>query len=341
MLIKYSKCKNIAFRINFCYISSVKIAFVGKGGSGKTTLASTVARCLSSKSLPVIAFDADINQHLGQSLGLREEEVVNIPALGLEIHKIKEYLKGDNAMVTDLSKMVKTTPPARGSRLLTVTENNDLYNHFVKEVEGIKLMAVGPFTKEDLGVKCYHSKTGSVELLLNHMVDKEDEYVLADMTAGADSFSSGLFTRFDITFLVVEPTVKSVGVYKQYKKYAQDHDVAIKVIANKVEDDSDLEFIRERVGNDLVAVFSRSKFIRAMEKGEMLPISKLEPENIKALDNIISEVGKQEKDWDKYYQQAIEFHLKNAKSWANEAAGDDLTKLVDTEFSLKEVVDSM
>ena len=29
---------------------------------------------------------------------------------------------------------------------------------------------------------------------------------MVDMTAGADSFASGLFTRFDLTFLVCEPT---------------------------------------------------------------------------------------------------------------------------------------
>ena len=38
---------------------------------------------------------------------------------------------------------------------------------------------------------CYHSKVGAVELLLNHLVDGPGEYVVVDMTAGADSFASG------------------------------------------------------------------------------------------------------------------------------------------------------
>ena len=38
-------------------------------------------------------------------------------------------------------------------------------------------MASGPFTEDDLGVSCCHSKTGAVELYLNHLVDAEDEYV--------------------------------------------------------------------------------------------------------------------------------------------------------------------
>jgi len=43
----------------------MKIAFVGKGGSGKTTLSSLFIRHLAAARVPVLAIDADINQHLG------------------------------------------------------------------------------------------------------------------------------------------------------------------------------------------------------------------------------------------------------------------------------------
>ena len=319
----------------------MKIAFVGKGGSGKTTLASITARYLVERKMPVLAIDADINQHLGQSLGLSEADVSRIPAMGLEMDRIKEYLIGTNANINSVSEMVKTTPPGTGSRLITVTEDNPLYQHFVKEVDSIRLMVVGPFTEEDLGVKCYHSKTGSVEMVLNHLIDKEGEYVLVDMTAGADSFASGLFTRFDVTFLIVEPTVKSVSVYEQYKRYAEQYAVHIRVIGNKIEDASDSAFIRERVGNDLVATFSHSQFIRAMEKGVMHPLSEMELENTEEVNKIIAEVNSQAKDWDKYYEQAVKFHKKNAESWANAAAGTNVMLQIDPSFSLKDMAEQM
>lgn len=180
-----------------------------------------------------------------------------------------------------------------------------------------------------------------MELLLNHLVDTHKEYVLVDMSAGADAFASGLFTRFDVTFLVVEPTVKSVSVYAQYKNYAEQYGVCIRVIGNKIEDESDAVFIREHVGSDLVATFSRSQFVRAMEKGMVRPLSDLEPENTTALGHIIAEMDRRKKDWDKYHKQAVEFHRKNAESWANAAAGIDLTEQIDPSFSLRDAVAAM
>ncbi|WP_194921294.1 nucleotide-binding protein, partial [Catenulispora rubra] len=58
----------------------MKIAFVGKGGSGKTTLSALFARQLAADGAEVVAVDADINQHLGVALGLGEREAAGVPA---------------------------------------------------------------------------------------------------------------------------------------------------------------------------------------------------------------------------------------------------------------------
>src|SRR5690349_17168603 len=47
----------------------MRIAFVGKGGSGKTTVSAVFSRCLAEQGHRVVAIDADINQHLAQALG--------------------------------------------------------------------------------------------------------------------------------------------------------------------------------------------------------------------------------------------------------------------------------
>ena len=314
----------------------MKVAFVGKGGSGKTTASSLVSRFLASQSLPVIAIDADINQHLGRTLGMLKEDAAHIPAMGMEIMRIKEYLRGSNTRILSGSAMIKTTPPGSGSRFIRMNEQNPIYDYFSRDIQGVKLLAVGPFDEDDLGVKCYHSKTGSVELLLNHFIDYKKEYLIVDMTAGADSFSSGLFTRFDITFLVVEPTIKSISVYEQYKQYAKNHQVHIGVIANKIESQDDIDFLQSHVGEDMVAILHQSAFVKKTDRGEVLPIDSLEPENIASVKKIIAVIDGQKKDWGKFYDQAVEFHLKNATSWGNTAAGTDLASQVDEQFSYPE-----
>ena len=50
------------------------IAIAGKGGSGKTTLAGTVARVLARGGREVWAIDADSTPNLGITLGLSREQ---------------------------------------------------------------------------------------------------------------------------------------------------------------------------------------------------------------------------------------------------------------------------
>ncbi|MCZ4509435.1 ATP-binding protein [Streptomyces sp. ActVer] len=320
----------------------MKIAFVGKGGSGKTTLSSLFVRHLASTGSPVVAVDADINQHLGPALGLTDEEAERLPAMGDRLALIKDYLRGSNPRITSTETMIKTTPPGEGSRLLRVCEDNPVYEACARPVEldggAVRLMVTGPFTEADLGVSCYHSKTGAVELCLNHLVDGQSEYIVVDMTAGSDSFASGMFTRFDITFLVAEPTRKGVSVYRQYKEYARDFGVTLKVVGNKVQGQDDIDFLRGEVGDDLLLTVGHSDWVRAMEKGRPPRFEQLEDGNRRALHALqaAADATYEQRDWERYTRQMVHFHLKNAQSWGNERTGADLAAQVDPEFVLRE-----
>ena len=88
----------------------MRVAFAGKGGSGKTTLSSLFIRHLAGQGLPVVAIDADINQHLAEALGASQDP----PALGAHLPQIKDYLRGTNPRISSAAAMVKTTPPGPG-----------------------------------------------------------------------------------------------------------------------------------------------------------------------------------------------------------------------------------
>ena len=60
----------------------MRIAIAGKGGSGKTTIAGTLARALARSGRDVLAIDADSNPNLAAVLGLDPEEsrpIVDLP----------------------------------------------------------------------------------------------------------------------------------------------------------------------------------------------------------------------------------------------------------------------
>jgi len=330
---------------NATTLTNMKIAFVGKGGSGKTTLSSLFVRHLAAAQVPVLAIDADINQHLGPALGLDEDDAAALPALGAHLPEIKEYLRGANPRIDSAGTMIKTTPPGQGSRLLRLVEDNPVYTACAHTValDGeatARLMVTGPFSESDLGVACYHSKVGAVELCLNHLVDGRDEYLVVDMTAGSDSFASGMFTRFDMTFLVAEPTRKGVAVYRQYKEYARDFGVGLAVIGNKVQGEDDLAFLRAEVGDDLLVTFGHSDWVRAMEKGRPPRFEMLEQANREALRTVHEHADRayEARDWARYTHQMTHFHEKNARNWGNEKTGADLVAQIDPAFVLSEAL---
>jgi CO dehydrogenase maturation factor len=311
----------------------VKIAFVGKGGAGKTTLAALFARHLAARGRTVLALDADINQNLAGALGAAPEAGAP-PALGEHLDDIKGYLRGANPRISSVAAMVKTTPPGRGSRLLRVADTNPVWDRCVRTIGGVRVAVTGGFTEPDLGVSCYHSKVGAVELILNHLVDRDDEYIIVDMTAGADAFASGLFTRFDRTFIVCEPTVRGVGVHRQYRDYARGYPLAISVLGNKVTGPADAVFLRERVGAALLACFGVSGYVRAAEQGRPGPLGALEPGAQAVLRDMHAAVDATARDWAGFTRCAVDFHLRNARAWANARTGEDLAGQIDPDFVL-------
>lgn len=59
----------------------MRIAIAGKGGSGKTTIAGTLARILARDGRSVLAVDADTNPNLAATLGIRPERAQDIIGL--------------------------------------------------------------------------------------------------------------------------------------------------------------------------------------------------------------------------------------------------------------------
>ncbi len=308
----------------------MRIAFVGKGGSGKTTSAAVFSRYLAALGLPVLAVDADINQHLGQALG---HDGPPPRALGADMAWLKDHLRGTNPRIPSSEVMIKTSPPGPGSRLLDLDPSGELLTRYAATTsDGVRYLVTGEFAEADIGVSCYHSKTGAVELYLNHLIDGPGEYVVVDMTAGADAFASGLFTRFDLTVLVSEPTRRGVGVFRQYDEHAAGHGVALRVLGNKIAGPEDVCWLREQVGDSLLGCLGQSAWVRAAERGAVAPVAELESSNRSTFAAVLAALDAQTRDWAAYHRGTVEFHLRNATAWGNRAVGTDLAEQVDPDF---------
>jgi CO dehydrogenase maturation factor len=76
----------------------MKIAFAGKGGSGKTTIAGIFARILAQRGHEVWAIDADSNPNLGMTIGVPADARKKIKALEGGILKEATDQKGQRTM---------------------------------------------------------------------------------------------------------------------------------------------------------------------------------------------------------------------------------------------------
>lgn len=268
-----------------------------------------MARYRASQGDVVLALDADINQHLAAGLGYGGE----LPNMGIELRAIKQHLIGARRDIT-LAAMTKTMPPANGSNIVQLRQDDWFINRFARETDdGIWIAGAGEIPDGNVGVRCYHGLNGAVELVLGHLDDEPDETVIVDMTAGADVFSSSLFTKVDVLVVVVEPTLKSLSVYDQCVRYVTQHNVPLLVLANKIEHEDDKVFVDAHI--DTVAVYAPlSRYVRLLERGQTPPLAECEPGVIRALEVLWGALARYERDTEGFRAKAAAMHERFVES---------------------------
>ena len=309
----------------------MKIAFVGKGGSGKSTAASLFARYATKHFKEVITIDADINQHFGRLLGIEEGTLCTLPSLGHELPQIREYVQGTNTRIKSPSHFRMTTPPGKGSRAVEANHDDPLLSRYLTEKDGVYFCTTGEFENKDVGMICYHGKTMATEIVLNHLADSSNECVIVDMTAGADAFSTGIFLKFDMIVLVVEPTAQSLSVYTQYKEYSKEYSLNLSVIGNKIDEPIDEEFIKINTKEDYIGSLPYTKEVRNLERQK--PLSFDFYNEISTVFNTLSiRLAGVEKNWGKFYNDLITLHKKHAESWLNTSFQTNFEEQIDPDF---------
>lgn len=243
-----------------------KIAFVGKGGSGKSTLSSLFITYLHHKvGADTLALDADLNMNLAGLLGVKFPAEKYLSDLG-NAGEFRKFLKGNNSLIRDENAFLPTTPPGPGSNLITSVNDRNLdpYAVLIAEKPALNLVTVGTYVAEEIGQACYHTNLFAVENLLMHLDLPNDNWVVADMVAGTDAFSYSLHLQFDAIILIAEPTPESAEVCRLYFGLAKEAGIEnlVHIIANKVEDEEDVDFIRSVTGREPLGIISSMSSLR-------------------------------------------------------------------------------
>lgn len=321
----------------------MRIAFVGKGGSGKTTIAALFTHYLVNKNKKVLAIDGDINMHMGELLGFEEQIPVNKQiSTPVVADTIKSYLIGNNKRIKEISDFKKTTPPTKDSNFLFLSDsNNQILRNFSISKGNLYFMAVGTYDSETIGTACYHNNLAVFESLLSHTIDG-DEYIVVDMVAGTDAFANTLHAQFDLLVLVIEPTKKGLEVFRQYYDLAKSAGIekSVVVIGNKIRGEEDKKFLKSSIPDWLLlGFFSDSAYLRRFEQlGGKLNIDLLEKENYELIGELFRKFSSIKPDRKKRLEKLWDLHVKYVSQDYIKTSSGDLTNQIDRSFDPEKVI---
>ena len=209
----------------------MKIAVTGKGGVGKTTLASSLA-CIFSKEKNVFVIDADSDMNLATSLGVHEY----IAPISSMRELIKERTGAESG--TSFGEIFKMNPK--------ISDLPDKLSYDYKGDGSLKLMVMG--TVEKGGEGCFCPATVLLKALLRNIIVKKEEIVILDMEAGIEHLGRRTAESVDLMVIVVEPGLKSLETAERIKKLSED--IGIKKIVsvlNKYSSNEEKDFVEKKL----------------------------------------------------------------------------------------------
>lgn len=155
----------------------MRVAFIGKGGSGKSSIAGTVARLLARGGEPVLALDVDTLPGLSFSLGLGRVADAGLPADLAERREKVGWVMRDAVAAEDLVEQ-----------------------HALRGPDGIRFLQLGKLPG--------NVRPGS-SVAFRHVLEtfrKPGWSMVGDLAAGTRQSSGGWADFAEVVAVVVEPT---------------------------------------------------------------------------------------------------------------------------------------
>lgn len=224
----------------------------GKGGCGKSTITSMLAREYARNGKQVLVIDTDESNY-----GLHRQ-------LGCELPKnLTDFFGGR----PDIMK-AKT-----GDAILFDSKRKieDIPSEYVSENAGVKLIAIGKINEADEGCAC------AMGVLTKNLLPNLDlganDIVLIDSEAGVEHFGRGVDNLVDKIFMVIDPSFESLRLAGKIGDMGAALGKEVFYVLNKA-DDEQIEDMREAMGEkEIAAIIKMNRTVLQKGlKGEALDV---------------------------------------------------------------------
>ena len=213
----------------------LRVAFIGKGGAGKSTLAGTTCRFLARSGHRILALDVDTLPGLGLSLG---------------------YRNGVPRLPDGLARRVE----GKGWQVVEGFRPAELVDRYSGEApDGIRYLELG---KLPGGVK------PAVTMAFRQVMDRfrrRGWTMIADLAAGTRQPYAGWAGFADIKVIVSDPSAKGLLTARRLAA------VGTHVVATKVRADGDAEHVEATVGLPLLGVIPYDEELAEAERQGLAP----------------------------------------------------------------------
>ena len=222
----------------------MRVAFAGKGGAGKSTIAGTFARLLARRDQPVLALDSDPMPGLPYSLGVAVDD-----------HPIP-----DDVVVAG---------PEGGPRWVLHPDLDAaaIVDRYAAGCpDGVRYLQFGNLWGPVVRLQQAQHAWSQVVAEL----DRDRWHLVGDLPGGTRQAMFGWARYADTVCVVVEPTVKSMHPARRLLTLprARWGPSSLMLVVNKARDDSDADRVSERLGMQPAAVIPHDPdAVRADRRG--------------------------------------------------------------------------
>ncbi len=197
------------------------IAVAGKGGSGKTSVASLIIRYLKNNDkVPILAVDADSNANLGESLGLSIKQTVG-------------------SIIASFNKEKINIPAGMTKGAYLEYKLNEI----IVESKGFDLITMG----RGEGPDCYCYPNEVLRMFIDTMTDNY-AYTVMDNEAGMEHLSRRTTQNIDALLIISDHSVKGVRTVGRIRDLVSELKLVVRrqfVIINFAPTDVDPLIIKE------------------------------------------------------------------------------------------------